>query len=371
MIRCILAVLTLLSTAVTATADLATDLQNILDRTLAENPIAPGICAHVECPPLGLNWTGTAGFAAHDSTEPLTTGHTFRIASNTKTYTAATLLRLTEEGRLALDDPLGRHLAAEEYNLLAGDGYDLEAITLRHVLSHTAGLADHSDGDTYSTRIIAEPQHHWTRREVLTMCVDLFDPVGAPGERYKYSDTGYILLGAIVERTTGENLGRAAHRLLDYERLGLTATWWEIMEDAPADAGPRAHQYLGDLDCTDFHPSLDLYGGGGLITDVVDLARFMRLLLQGEVFSEKATLAEMTGGGTAPYRMGLMCEDLDGHLAFGHQGFWNTFAFHVPALELTVSGAILNHDAVNGRELAAELTGRVAEEGIHNSIRHK
>jgi D-alanyl-D-alanine carboxypeptidase len=364
MTRRILTAMALLSLAATATADLTTDLQDILGRTLTENPIAPGICAHVECPPLGLNWTGAAGTAAHDSAELLTIRHTFRIASNTKTYTAATLLRLAEEGRLNLDDPLGRHLAAEERDLLAGDGYDLEAITLRHVLSHTAGLADHSDGDTYSARIIADPQHHWTRGEVLAMCVELFDPVGAPGERYKYSDTGYILLGAIIERTTGENLGRAAHRLLDYERLGLGVTWWEIMEDTPLAAGPRAHQYLGELDCTDFHPSLDLYGGGGLVTDVVDLARFMRFLLQGEVFHEEATLADMTGGGTAPYRLGLMCEDLAGYLAFGHQGFWNTFAFHLPALDLTVSGAILNHDAVNGRELAAEITGRVAEARI-------
>jgi hypothetical protein len=68
----------------------------------------------------------------------------------------------------------------------------------------------------------------------------------------------------------------------------------------------------------------------------------------------------MTGGGSSPYRLGLMCVDLDGHLAWGHQGFWNTFAFRVPALDLTVAGSVLNHHAANGRELAAELTSRVA-----------
>jgi D-alanyl-D-alanine carboxypeptidase len=315
---------------------------------------------HVVCPALGLDWSGVAGHPDHGAPEPLTARHTVRIASNTKTYTAAALLRLVEDGRLGLDDPLAAHLTVAERELLAGDGYDLQAMTLRQVLSHTSGLADHSSGEAYGARIMANPQHHWTRAEVLQMCVDLFDPVGAPGERYQYSDTGYILLGGIVERATGENLGRSARLLLDYDRLGLVVTWWELMEDRPAAAGPRAHQYLGPVDCTAFHPSMDLYGGGGLVCDVAELAWFMRRLLAGEVLTQEATLAAMTGGGTPPYRLGLMAVDLAGHQALGHQGFWNTFAFHVPGLDLTVAGAILDHDAVNGRKLAAALTAAVA-----------
>jgi D-alanyl-D-alanine carboxypeptidase len=357
-----LAVATILVTwsAAVVAAPVTEELQAIIDRTLAENPGAPGVAVHVICPAMGLDWSGVAGHPDHGAPEPLTPRHTVRIASNTKTYTAATMLRLVEEGRLNLDDPLSSHLLPAERQLLEGDGYDTGAMTLRQVLSHTSGLADHSDGDTYAARIFAEPEHHWTRDEVLQLCVDLFDPVGAPGERYQYSDTGYILLGAIVERTTGDNLGRSARRLLAYDRLGLDVTYWEIMEAPPAAAGPRAHQYLGPVDCTDFHASIDLYGGGGLVTDVAELARFLRLLLAGAVFTHDATLVTMTGGGTADYRLGLMAVDLAGHLALGHQGFWNTFAFHVPTLDLTVAGAILDHDAVNGRQLATDLTAAVA-----------
>ena len=100
--------------AAVAIADLPADLQGILQRFLDENPEAPGICAHVECPRLNLSWSGAVGVVIHGSTEPLTAAHTFRIASNTKTYTAAALLRLVKMGRLGLDDPLGRHIPADQ-----------------------------------------------------------------------------------------------------------------------------------------------------------------------------------------------------------------------------------------------------------------
>ncbi len=92
-----------------------------------------------------------------------------------------------------------------------------------------------------------------------------------------------------------------------------------------------------------------------------DLGRFMRVLLKGRVLRDESTLAAMTGDGTAGYRLGLMCVELDGRLAWGHQGFWNTFAFHVPTLDATVAGCILNHDATNGRVLAQRLVARLAE----------
>lgn len=340
-------------------ADLAADLQQILAEFLAENPAAPGVAAGVMAPRLGLEWQGAAGAVARGSQEPLTPAHTFRIASNTKVYVAAAVLRLVEDGHLRLDAPLGGLLPARLATLLNGDGYDLRAITLRQVLSHTAGLADHTDGD-YGERIVAAPQHAWTADAQVRRCVELFDPLGPPGGAYRYSDTGYVLLGAVVEQASGRSLAAAVRELLGFERLGLAATWWEQKEPAPAAAAPRAHQYFGDHDVTGWNASFDLFGGGGLIADVPDLARFLRALLAGEVLREETSLAAMTGGGTFAYRLGLMAMDLDGWFALGHQGFWNTFVFHVPGLDVTVAGTILSHDAANGRLLAERLVARLA-----------
>lgn len=341
-------------------AALAADLQAIIAGFLAENPQAPGVSAWVSCPPLGLEWSGAAGTEARGSTVPLTPAHTFRIASNTKTYVAATVLRLAEDGRLDLDANLAGLLAPDLAAPLAADGYDLQAITVRQVLSHTAGLADHSGDDRYGERIIADPSHVWTRQEQVARCAELFDPLEPSPAPYRYSDTGYVLLGGIIEGVTGKTLAAAVRENVGFARLGLDHTWWEVAEPAPAAAGPRAHQYIGDHDVTDWNPSFDLFGGGGLVCDVRDLGLCMRLLLEGRVLREEASLAAMTTGGTADYRLGLMATDLDGQFAYGHTGFWNTFAFHVPGLEATISGCVLSHDAARGRVLAARLATRLA-----------
>jgi D-alanyl-D-alanine carboxypeptidase len=113
-------------------------------------------------------------------------------------------------------------------------------------------------------------------------------------------------LGGIIERRTGRNLGQAVRELVPLDRLGLRSTWWEVNEPTPPGAGPGAHQYYGDKDTYDWNPSLDLYDGGGLLTDVRDLGQFMRLLIKGQVLQSQASLAAMTGDGTPPYRLGLI-----------------------------------------------------------------
>ena len=336
------------------------ELQAVIDEFLEENDIAPGISACAICPDLQLDWSGVSGTEAKGDSTPLTPAHTFRIASNTKTYVAASVLRLVEMGSIGLDDRLSLHLAPGVNGLLRGDGYDTDAITIAQVLSHTAGLGDHTNDSLFVKRLFDDNQHTWTPEEQIRCLVDWREPLGEPGEKYVYSDAGYVILGTMVTRITGSPLGPSVRDLLDFRKLGLDATYWEYMEEPPAPAGPRAHQYFGEVDVTSWNASFDLYGGGGIVTDARELAMFMRMLLKGEVYSDESTLEEMTSRGTEPYRLGLMVMECNGIEVFGHQGFWNTFAFHVPSLDLTVSGSILNHDATNGRELMCRLVSTVA-----------
>jgi D-alanyl-D-alanine carboxypeptidase len=355
-----LLVLLLTAAATTAAAGLTEDLQALLNKTLEENPQVPGLSLYIICPQLDLEWSGAAGMASRNSEESLTAQHTFRMASNAKTYVAAAILRLVEMNRLSLDDPLEKHLPQQWRQWLADDGYDLQAITLRMVLSHTAGLNDHASDDRYPEAIVADPQRQWLPDDQIHLLTQWFDPVGRPGEKFSYSDDGYIILGRILEQTTGLALGPAVRSLLDFEYLGLDVTWWEIMETKPAAAGPVAHQYFLDFDTTFWNPSFDLYGGGGLMSDARDLGLFTRKLIKGEVLKTEEMLMEMTGSGTADYRLGLFCSDLNGRLSWGHTGFWNTFVFHLPSLDLTISGCILDR-SFRGVQLAEDVLGLVEQ----------
>ena len=275
-----------------------------------------------------------------------------RIASNTKTFVAASVLRLAEAGKLDIDDPISKHLPAEPVALLAGDGYRPDEMTIRHLLTHTSGLFDHTSGEEYARAITSDPMHRWTPLEQLRLAVRLGAPHGPPGELYTYCDTGYVLLGQIIEAVTGQNLAQAVRALVGFDRLGLDATWWEILEPAPAGIPKKAHHFLGELDCTDFDPSYDLYGGGGLVASMPDLARFFRALFAGKVFEHPATLQLMlTGvaglraipGASAKalppgvYRMGIWTEEIGGHQVWRHSGFWGTSAVYVPDLDAVIT----------------------------------
>jgi D-alanyl-D-alanine carboxypeptidase len=283
-----------------------------------------------------------------------------RLASNTKTFVAAAILRLWEEGRLALDASLVDHLPSDALQVLARDGYQPAAITIRHLLTHTSGLFDYGDSPVFGRTIEADPTHRWTRTEQLQAAMDGGDPYGPPGEVYRYSDTGYILLGDIIERTSGQPLAAALRQLLDYAQLGLASTWLETLEPPPAGAKERAHQYLGDVDTCGWDPSFDLYGGGGLVSTVGDLARFIRGLFTGGVYKRPATSETMLTtimaerGGPAyhgqrqvpgVYRMGVAVRETDGVTIYMHGGFWGTLAAYVPSVDVAISATVTQQQA--------------------------
>lgn len=266
----------------------------------------------------------------------------FRLASITKTYVAAAALRLYEDGRLDLQAPITHYLPKEWMQLLATDGYQPDAITVRHLLTHTSGLADHAQAPQFIAAIKAHPDTRWTREGDLHDLVDWTNPVGSPGEKFFYSDTGYVLLGAIIEHVTGEDLPQAVRSLLRLDTLGVPDTWWERYEP---DAGrTRAHQWFEGLDTYAWDPSMDLYGGGGLVAPPIDVAVFFDALLSGRVFAHPQTLALMESAADlpsgSPYRMGVFAYDFDGIAAVGHSGFWGTLVAREPVSGHTISGAV-------------------------------
>lgn len=317
-------------------------LQRIADSVVAARPRMPGIIIAVESKALNRQWSVAAGMSDTARKVPLKPEQPVRLASNTKTYVAAALLRLVEQGRLALTDPLAKHLPADLNAMLRRDGYRTDSITIEQVMSHRAGFNEHPAVPSYVERLRSNPRYHWTPREQLTWLVDSLAPVGPAGAQFRYSDSGYVLLGLIVEQYTGKPLGPAVRALVGFDKLGLRHTWWETMEPAPKDLPDRAHQYLGGFDSYDIDPSFDLYGGGGLVATVSDMAHFLTALFDGKVLAKSSTLDTMNAARSsemAGYGLGLFGANIRGLRGRGHGGFWGTTAMVFPEAGITIAVA--------------------------------
>lgn len=279
------------------------------------------------------------------------------MASNTKTYVAAGVLRLYEDAKLRIDAPIASLLSKESIETLRRGGYDPDVITVRHLLTHTSGIFDYAMSTPYQEAVFGSPTRRWTREEQLRFAVDKGQPYGAPGTVFKYSDTGYILLGEIIERVSGKPLAEALRTLLNYKGNGWNETWLETLEPEPAGVRPRAHQYFGTVDTYAWDPSFDLYGGGGLTATMRDMAGFTRGLFEGKVYRKKETLELMLSEPPVPtersYRYGIYSRLIGGERAIGHTGFWNTFSFHFPELNATIAGSLTQ------QEKASDATGTV------------
>ncbi len=334
-----------------------TRLQALVQADLVAWPTMPARLLHLLAPDHGVDVEVAAGMADLATREPLRPGARFRIASVTKPFVAAATLRLVEDGRLSLESTVATLLAGEYDDVLRSGGYDTEAITLRHLLTHTSGIYDFA-ADAYDPTITdgfeaqceADPGRRWTRFEQVGFAISHGRPYGPPGTVWGYSDTGACLVGEILERTTGTTMGAAIRELVGFERLGLAHTWQETIEPEPPDLPPLAHQYEGELDVADMDASVDLYGGGGLMSTCRDLARFFRALLRGEVFRDPTTLAAMTttvdgmplteeaGWPEDPstHGMFLFRREIGGETWWGHGGYWGTTAFTCPARDVTI-----------------------------------
>lgn len=295
------------------------------------------------------SWSNAVG-KVNGSATPITAQHVFRIASVTKPFVAATILRLMEMGKLDIEQPIASLLSTETAEMLRKGGYDPDKITVQQLMSHTSGIYDYAQDAKFRTKVFTDPTHQWSRSEQVKFAMINGKPIGPPGQRFGYSDTGYILLGEIIERHTGDNLGKSARSLLRFDRLGLKDTYWEQFEQKPAKV-LFAGNAIGSNDLTHANHSFDLFGGGGLISSTNDLATFMRALVRGDVFADRRTLAMLltvTDAARDPddYREiegnGVVLVKIGRYKCFGHSGFWGVDTAYCPENDLSFAWTV-NH----------------------------
>jgi len=305
--------------------DLAGRLQASLDRLRAQLSI-PGVSVAILWDD-GRVWTGASGMSDLAAKTPMTPDTAVAFASVSKTLTAAVVLQLVEEGRLALDGPVAP--------LLPRYGLD-RRITVRMLLDHTSGLPDFFMGAGVDAALRKAPNAAWTAARAWSF-VPKARPV--PGRTWSYSNTNYLLLGELVTAVTGQTLAHEVRsRLLD--PLGLDDTYYQAVE-APRGPGTLAYQLVARSGggwtarpvaaasgVMPFRSVVTAAGGAGSIAGTaLDAARWMRAWAGGGVL-EPGMQAQMLADvartvrlhAAIPYGLGIQRASLNGHVAWGHTG---------------------------------------------------
>lgn len=257
-------------------------------------------------------YRGGRGMAQIELGVPMTADQVFRIASNTKQFTAATILKLVEQGRLSLTDPLSKYLP----------NYPNGAhITIDQLLNHTSGIKDYTEIDGYFSGAIRQDLD---TEKLLAVFKDL--PVDfAPGTNWKYDNSGYLVLGAVIEKLTGKSWQEAIREQL-LAPLALTHTVYD--EAQPLIANRSAGYTVDEKGRTENAAYLSMSqagAAGGLASNVDDLFHWLRALHTGKVltadsYRRMTTPVPMPSGQSADSAYGLSVLKLRGEKAFEGDG---------------------------------------------------
>jgi D-alanyl-D-alanine carboxypeptidase len=364
-------------------ASLCQELQRMVDALVQPGGDAPvgSAVVHIEAEDGRLIFEGAAGVARPDTGAAMSPSTGIHIASVAKTFTATLVLQLAEEGRLGprgIDAPFGdfKVLSPETLRRLhCRDSVShAQRITLRQLLTHTTGIRDAMVDDAQCCAgpapgsLIGEllapggnPARAWVpwdpKRpdDASAGVINFFinrgiadQPLFLPGEGFHYSDTGFVLLGLLVQTIDGRSL-HASLRARILEPLGLSDTYLAYRDD-PAlgpNRAPEAEVYAGDLPILTSGGNLSFdWAGGGLVSTVSDLATFLRGLLRGQLFRSDISLAQMTqwvrpaglDASRTGVGLGLFRTPFDRAELWGRSGAWGTKLAFEPRSRLVFSG---------------------------------
>jgi CubicO group peptidase (beta-lactamase class C family) len=315
---------------------------------MARSRAVHGAILCVESGDGSLAWRGAAGNLQADQR--------YFIASVTKMYVTVVVLRLRQEGRIDLDDPIGRHLPAD---LIRGlhvmDGVDRTAeITVRQLISNTSGITDYffgkgPDGERSADALLGGKDEAWPLERIVER-VRTLKPRFLPGQRGKvhYSDTNYELLGHIIEAITGQQVGEVFREFI-FDELGLRDTYAfaDPEDDTPApmfykDKPVHVPRYIASIT-----PE------GGIVSTAPEVMTFLKAFFTGRFFPRE-TVQELKQWnriyfpGQFDFGIGLEKQWVPWIMSplnpIGELlGFWGqsgAFAFHNPQRDLYFTGTV-------------------------------
>ncbi len=255
--------------------------------------------------------TKVEGAADVESGRRITAKTNFRLASVTKQFTATAILLLAKDGKLSIDDPVSKHVSGSWPAYANG-------VTIRHLLTHTSGLRDYDEN-------VPETSAQLTDSDVQAFVARQTSLLFAPGEQYRYSNTGYAILARIVEHTSKQAFP-AFLKTRIFKPLGMKNTVAHI-----EGADTIKHRAYGHSRTAtgwkrnDQSATSAVLGDGGIYSNVIDLAKWIRALdrctlLDCATLQQSWTSAKLNDGTPTNYGFGWRLETRDGASVISHTG---------------------------------------------------
>jgi D-alanyl-D-alanine carboxypeptidase len=294
-----------------------------------------------------------AGVADRAAKTPMRDTDLLLAGSTGKTFFAALAVQLIDEGRLDLDAPISKYLGSRAW---FGRLPNAQAITVRHLMTHTSGLVRYEMNPAFTKDLRAQPSKAWTPEEAVAYLFDMAAPFAA-GAGWDYSDTNYIVLGMILEQITGTTLyDEVSRRFLT--PLKLTRVVPSDRRRIPGLVPGYAPGYAGASDPLGLPDEVIVNGefvinpqfewtGGGYATSAIDLARWGDALYRGQAISPAAR--DRMIGAAVPARLGpntryglgvIVREGTPVGVTWGHSGFfpgYQTELIHVVETRTTLA----------------------------------
>ena len=330
---------------------LGANLQQILDGYRSTRPVL-GLSASVTFPD-GSRWESGSGLAANDEGGAAFTAETPTVVGSiTKTFVAALILKLAEEGRLSIDAPLSTWFPQYAF---------APRVSVRNLLAHTSGIRDYFVHPKYNSLVFGRPTHHWSTAEILALVKQklLFEP----GASWSYSNSNYLFLGLIAQKITGRSLAKELRRRF-WEPLGMPRTYFQGVHALPSD-GAQGYlrvdkSWAGLADGTNFRPHTSAatvaWGVGNVLSTAHDIATWTRALFAGTVLTPES-LALMTTFGDKRYGLGAREFTVGEGTAWGHTGSlrgYTAITWYSPTYGFTVT-VLTNRGRINPEVIAYQL----------------
>lgn len=242
-----------------------------------------------------------------------------------KQFTATAVMMLVEEGKVRLDDKLSKYFT--------GTPEAWKDITVRNLLTHTSGIPEYTETKNPLAKELFNMRADYTEDDLYQRLIKL--PLDfEPGTKWQYSNSGYLLLGVLIHKVTGEFYGNFLQERV-FRPLGMTATRIISEADIVANRSSGYELVKGEIKNQEWvSPTLNTTADGALYTNVLDLGKwdaalYTEKLIKRSSLEQMWTPVKLKDGNTYPYGFGWFLNEANGHRLIEHDGAWQGFTMNI------------------------------------------